>query len=134
VTVEINPDISNSTGSNAEGYPDVSTRSVNTTIQLNDGETIILGGLIRAEDNKTVNKVPILGDIPLLGRLFRTESIQKTSSELVIYLTPHILTRADTVNINNDLEQFKIRMKSNKEALDGDVRVTPAVQDTSLVK
>ncbi len=134
VTVEINPDISNSTGSNAEGYPDVSTRSVNTTIQLNDGETIILGGLIRAEDNKTVNKVPILGDIPLLGRLFRTESIQKTSSELVIYLTPHILTRADTVNINNDLEQFKIRMKSNKEALDGDVRVTPAVQDTSVVK
>jgi type IV pilus assembly protein PilQ len=135
VTVEINPDISNSIGNNEkDGYPDISSRSINTTIQLNDGETIILGGLIQAQDSKSTSKVPILGDIPLLGKLFQSESVQKTSSELVIYLTPHILTRADTVNINQDLEQFKIRMQSNREALDEGIREKPAGRDTTPVK
>jgi type IV pilus assembly protein PilQ len=118
VTVEISPEISNSTGNNTEGYPDVSTRSVNTTIRLSDGETIILGGLIQASDNKTTSKVPLLGDIPLLGKLFQTETSQKGSSELVIYLTPHIFTQSDTVDLKQDLDRFKLRMKSNKELLD----------------
>jgi type IV pilus assembly protein PilQ len=135
VTVEINPDISNSTGSNSsDGYPDVSDRSITTTIQLNDGETIILGGLIQAEDSRSISKVPLLGDIPLLGKLFQSSSIQKTSSELVIYLTPHILTRSDTVNLPQDLEQFKTRMKSNREALDDDAGETPAAKDTAVKK
>jgi type IV pilus assembly protein PilQ len=120
VTVELSPEISNSTGNNSEGYPDVSTRSVNTTIQLNDGETIILGGLIQANSSTSTDKVPILGSIPLLGRLFRSETSQKGSSELVIYLTPHILTRADAVDLKSDLDKFKSRMNSNKEQLDLD--------------
>ena len=120
VTVEINPEVSNSSGSNSEGYPDVSTRSVNTTIQLNDGETIILGGLIQANSSTSADKVPILGSIPFIGKLFRSESTQKGSSELVIYLTPHLLTSADHVDLKGDLEKFKGRMNSNKEQLDLD--------------
>jgi type IV pilus assembly protein PilQ len=118
VTVELSPEVSNSTGSNSEGYPDVSTRSINTTIQLNDGETIILGGLIQSQNSTSTEKVPILGSIPLLGKLFQSEVTQKGSSELVIYLTPHILTRADAVDLKADLAKFRSRENSNKELLD----------------
>jgi type IV pilus assembly protein PilQ len=118
VTVEINPEISNSTGDNKEGFPNVSTRSVNTTIQLNDGETIIIGGLIRAEDNKQIEKVPILGSIPFIGKLFQSQGNQKSTSELVIYLTPHLLKQGDAVDLNRDLEKFKMRMNTNRETIE----------------
>lgn len=118
VTVEINPEISNSIGENKEGFPNVSTRSVNTTIRLNDGETIVIGGLIRAEDNKSVEKVPLLGSIPLLGKLFQRQGSQKSTSELVIYLTPHLLRMSDTVDLRSDLEKFKIRMNTSRETLE----------------
>jgi type IV pilus assembly protein PilQ len=135
VTVEISPEISNSTGDNKEGFPNVSTRSVNTTIQLNDGETIIIGGLIRAEDNKQAEKVPLLGDIPLLGKLFQSQGNQKSTSELVIYLTPHILKPADTVDLQRDLEKFKLRMNVNRETIELDKRENPGrVKDAFPVK
>jgi type IV pilus assembly protein PilQ len=117
VTVEISPEISNSTGDNKEGFPNVSTRSVNTTIRLNDGETIIIGGLIRAEDNKQIEKVPLLGSIPFFGKLFQSQGNQKSTSELVIYLTPHILRDGDAVDLQGDLEKFKLRMNSNRETI-----------------
>ncbi|MBN1128446.1 MAG: hypothetical protein JXA71_05635, partial [Chitinispirillaceae bacterium] len=118
VTVEISPEVSNSMGDNKEGFPNVSTRSVNTTIQLNDGETIVIGGLIRAEDNKQAEKVPILGSIPFLGHLFRSQGSQKSTSELVIYLTPHILKSGDVVDLKGDLEKFKERMNSNRQTIE----------------
>jgi type IV pilus assembly protein PilQ len=134
VTVEISPEISNSTGNNTEGYPDVSTRSVNTTIRLSDGETIVIGGLIQASDNKTTSKVPLLGDIPWLGKLFQSETSQKGSSELVIYLTPHIFTESDTVDLKQDLDQFKIRMKASKEVLDEKILTKPAKRAASTTE
>jgi type IV pilus assembly protein PilQ len=131
VTVEINPEISNSTGDNSEGFPNVSTRSVNTTIRLNDGETIIIGGLIRAEDNKQIEKVPFLGNIPLLGKLFQSHGNQKSTSELVIYLTPHILGDVDVVeDLGRDLEKFKLRMNTNRETIELEDQEKPADKKT----
>jgi len=114
VTAEISPEVSNTTGINEEGFPDISVRNVSTTVRLNDGETIILGGLIRSEDKSTIEKVPILGDIPLLGWLFRSKIAAKSSSELAIYITPHILNKEDIVDIDKELEQFKTRSNSGK--------------------
>lgn len=76
---------------------------------------------------------PIFGDIPWLGKLFQTETSQKGSSELVIYLTPHIFTDSDTVDLKQDLDQFKARMKSNREALDAEIRKNTPVPDTATV-
>ena len=131
VTVEISPEISNSTGDNQEGFPNVSTRSVNTTVRLNDGETIIIGGLMRAEDNKQVEKVPILGSIPLLGKLFQSQGSQKSTSELVIYLTPHILKDGDAVDLQGDLEKFKLRMNLNRETIQLDKKERPAAEKSN---
>jgi type IV pilus assembly protein PilQ len=131
VTVEISPEISNSTGDNKEGFPNVSTRSVNTTVRLNDGETIIIGGLMRAEDNKQIEKVPLLGSIPLLGKLFQSQGNQKSTSELVIYLTPHILKDGDAVDLQGDLEKFKLRMNSNRETIQIDKKDRSAAEKSN---
>lgn len=67
------------------------TRSTDTTINVRDGETVVLGGLIRDEDRKSVNKVPILGDIPILGKLFSSTDTQKVKSDVVLTITPRVI-------------------------------------------
>ncbi|MDF3029875.1 MAG: gspD [Moraxellaceae bacterium] len=68
-----------------------SKRSIKTTVLADDGQTIVLGGLIRDDTTKTVSKVPLLGDIPLLGYLFRASSNQKTKQNLLVFLQPTLL-------------------------------------------
>ena len=70
------------------------TRSADTIVTVRDGEPMIIGGLIGAEEEKSVSKIPFLGDLPLLGALFRTHKKSKTESELLIFLTAHVLNGA----------------------------------------
>ncbi|TSA54450.1 MAG: hypothetical protein D4R45_03995 [Planctomycetaceae bacterium] len=72
--------------------PVVDTRKVNTIALVRDGQAVVLGGLRKKETSKQVNKVPILGDIPILGHLFRFEGEATTNTELVVFITPHIIT------------------------------------------
>ncbi len=72
--------------------PVVDTRKVNTIALVRDGQTVVLGGLRKKETSMQVNKVPILGDIPVLGHLFRFEGEATAMTELVIFITPHIIT------------------------------------------
>jgi type IV pilus assembly protein PilQ len=70
----------------------ISQRRLETgKIRLRDGQTLVLTGIIQDTDRRTVSKVPILGDIPLLGQLFRRESGEKARRELVVIVTPRIL-------------------------------------------
>ncbi|HET8730812.1 MAG TPA: type II secretion system secretin GspD [Moraxellaceae bacterium] len=68
-----------------------SKRSIKTTVLADDGQTIVLGGLIRDDETKPVSKVPLLGDIPLLGYLFRATSTSKTKQNLLVFLQPTLL-------------------------------------------
>ena len=61
-------------------------------VRIKDGETLIIGGMLREEETKTVSKVPFLGDIPYLGALFRSSSTVKTKEEMIIMITPKIIT------------------------------------------
>jgi type IV pilus assembly protein PilQ len=109
ITAEIAPEVSNSDGANPDGgYPNVSTRTISTTVRLNDGETIILGGLIKNTQSEVKKKVPLLGDIPLLGYLFRSTAKNQTKSNLVIYVTPHILKKGNPVNLDSALKTLDI--------------------------
>lgn len=91
VTTEIHPEFNTPVGQlNAETPPTINSRVLDSTVRLQDGETIILGGLIQESQIKNFNKVPILGDIPLLGKLFRNRSTEAEKSELVIFITPHV--------------------------------------------
>lgn len=66
-------------------------RSVDTVVRLKDGETLIIGGLIGIEERRSMSKIPFLGDLPVLGQFFRNTQSNKNESEVVIFLTAHIV-------------------------------------------
>lgn len=78
--------------------PSIDTRSVVTTTIVNDGETVVLGGIYETENRNTVNKVPVLGDIPGLGYLFRNRQVVNDNAELLIFVTPRILRDGARLN------------------------------------
>ncbi len=89
------PDFSNSVKFSGFVVPAFVTRRVATTIELDDGQSFIVAGLLRDDTRKLIDKFPLLGDIPILGSLFRSTSWQRNESELVIVATPHLVKPAD---------------------------------------
>jgi type II secretory pathway component GspD/PulD (secretin) len=77
---------------NVINQPVFSTRKVTTNVSVWDGQTVVLGGLMREDVQKTEDKVPIIGDIPLVGRLFRTNVDQHIKRNLVIFVTARLVT------------------------------------------
>jgi len=72
--------------------PALRTRRAESTVELRDGQTLVMAGLLNSEDIKSASKFPILGDIPIIGMLFKSTSFQKNESELVLLVTPKIVT------------------------------------------
>jgi hypothetical protein len=73
------------------------------TIAANNGETVMIGGLVTKIDSRTENKVPVFGDIPVLGSLFRYRSRLQKRTELIVILTPHVIrSRADEERVLAD--------------------------------
>ena len=91
ITTEIKPEFSTPRGFNPKIPPTIDHRILESTVRLHDGETIVLGGLIQTNDSENVEKFPILGDIPILGRLFQNRSRKHIKSKLMIYITPHLV-------------------------------------------
>ena len=71
--------------------PSIDTRSIITQVLVDDGQTVVLGGIFETEERQTISKVPVLGDIPVLGYLFRASVIENNQAELLIFVTPKIL-------------------------------------------
>lgn len=95
VQLEIEQEVSSLAASTVSATDLITNKKViKTTVMVDDGRTIVLGGLIDENLQETQRKVPVLGDIPLLGRLFRSDSTQKTKNNLMIFLRPVILRDA----------------------------------------
>jgi type IV pilus assembly protein PilQ len=93
IIIDIHPEISVLSALDPKtGLPDRSTRRANTTVRVRDGETVILGGLTQQETISTRTRMPILGDLPLLGPLFRSTDSKESSTEMAIFITPRILS------------------------------------------
>jgi type II secretory pathway component GspD/PulD (secretin) len=90
ITVTLHPVVNNLSGI-LNGVPQISTRDTTTTVGLQSDQTLVIGGLIEDTTNKTENKVPLLGDLPLIGAAFRNESVNRQRNELIITVTPHIV-------------------------------------------
>lgn len=89
---EVSPNgITVSSGSNQIVMPVIMTRAASTTVQLMDGQTFAIGGLISNTVTQTISAFPWLGNIPILGALFRSSSFQNNRSELIILVTPHLV-------------------------------------------
>jgi type IV pilus assembly protein PilQ len=79
-----------------EGVPAIDVTELNTQVLVGDGETVVLGGIFQTENVKGQSKVPLLGDIPLIGRLFRKDVNRDSKKELIIFITPRIMTNTVT--------------------------------------
>ncbi len=80
-----------SVGSVYQGVPSINTRKISTQVLVDNGQTVVLGGVFEQTHSNDVNKVPLLGDIPLLGHLFKQTSNVNNKEELLIFITPKIL-------------------------------------------
>lgn len=103
----------------SEGFfpPVINKRSAETRVAINDGQTIVIGGLMEDQYNETVSKVPLLGDIPLLGAIFRRQETEKSKTELLIFLTPQVATDSERLREISDDERG--RVKIIPDAVDG---------------
>jgi pilus assembly protein CpaC len=98
VHLKVRPEVSTldfANGVMLQGFriPALSTRRTETELELEDGQTFAIAGLLNNQMNTTLRKIPGIGDIPILGLLFQSKAAQKEQSELVVMITPHILPR-----------------------------------------
>ena len=91
--IDVNDDAVGALVQSATGgtVPSINTREILTQVLVNDGQTVVLGGILETTRNKSTNKVPYLGDIPVLGNLFKTTTDINNKTELLIFITPKIL-------------------------------------------
>ncbi|MDY0187337.1 MAG: type II secretion system secretin GspD [Syntrophus sp. (in: bacteria)] len=95
LTLEISQEVSKVEGAGVGDSPIITTRKINTSVVATHGQTIVLGGLMEETSSLTENKVPLLGDIPFIGNLFKSTGKTKEKTELLVLVTPTILTNAD---------------------------------------
>ena len=100
IKLVLEQEVSNVNTTAITGAADITTsrRALSTTVLVEDGQTLILGGLIDEQLNDVEEKVPLLGDIPLVGKLFRFKSVQKSKRNLMVFLSPVILRDSDEAN------------------------------------
>jgi len=94
----------------ASGGPTTTKRSAETTVSVRSNQTIVIGGLMQEVDSENESKVPILGDIPLIGFLFRNKAKTKRKTNLLIFLTPHVIYGPEDLQ-----EVYKIKMLQRQE-------------------
>ena len=131
VKMYINQEVSSIFGPLGEMSTDLITnkRNIKTTVLVEDGETIVLGGLIDDDVQESVKKVPFLGDIPLLGRLFKTTSITRTKRNLMVFLRPTIVRNSE------DVRAISNRKYNYFQAIENDlINSGKMVPDTTILK
>lgn len=95
--------------------PIIKKRTMTTRVAVDSGQTVVVGGLVHDQMVETVSKIPLLGDIPLLGALFRRTQNQKTKTELLLFLTPQVIAGSD------ELGRMSRQLRGEMERLDAAV-------------
>ena len=121
VIMDVYPEISALTGqtvpiSSTTSAPVFAKRSAQSRVSIRDGQTIVIGGLMQDQLTKNIQKVPLLGDIPLIGMLFQSSTTTKAKTELLIFMTPHVATQPESLTTMTEDE--KAGMKIVPEAVE----------------
>jgi general secretion pathway protein D len=128
ITLKLTIEVSNLNGStpisNGQTQPIIGTRTISSNIRLKDGETNFLAGLLRQDKQSTTTTIPFLGDIPIIGRLFKDVSREVKTTDLVLTLTPHIIRIPDITE--EDLAPVYVGTDSNISFSGGAGLVSPA--------
>jgi type IV pilus assembly protein PilQ len=78
--------------------PQIATREVTTAVLVEDGQTVVVGGVYEFKDQNSLSKIPFLGDIPILGNLFKNRNHTKSKAELLVFVTPKVIHVAQRPN------------------------------------
>ena len=131
VTIELQQEISSFSGENlqlTEGVssPIFSTRELKTNVTVRDGETVVIGGLITSRHSEGVNKVPLLGDLPWVGPLFRTTNTSEQKTELLIVMT------VDVLRTDSDVYDMSVEQR-DKFVLPDSIRQSPLMEGLRIM-
>lgn len=91
ITTTVKPEVASIVDWTAQEVPQIRTRKAQTTVRVRDGQPIVIGGLIKQEERENMERVPLLGQLPILGALFRQSEGESTQMETVIFLIPHLV-------------------------------------------
>jgi len=122
ISTVINTEVSQVDSSvTVRGVPGFLTRRTTTQMNVRDKETIVISGMLNSQNSKDVDKLPLLGDIPIIGHLFKSTRYRDTQTELAIFVTPTIVSAQSKSN-KNQINNFNLRkdkrMKQIEETLD----------------
>ena len=97
IRLDIRQEVSSVAGPVSDDFNEliINKREIETTVTVNDGEIIALGGLLDDNERRTIQRIPILGDIPIIGELFRSRSRTRTKTNLMVFIRPTILSSAE---------------------------------------
>jgi general secretion pathway protein D len=112
VILEIDQEVSDVVATQSSGIdsPTIQQRRISTSVSVRDGQSVALGGLMRERLSDTETKIPLLGDVPFLGKLFSTTTTESTRTELLVMITPRVIRSTDaSLTVTDDLVR---RMKS----------------------
>jgi general secretion pathway protein D len=137
IKMELEQEVSGVNTTAVTGAADITTsvRSIKTTVLVEDGQTLVLGGLIDDQITDVEEKVPFLGDIPVIGRLFRYRSTQKRKQNLMIFLHPVIMRDSETASTYSNSKYKQLRSKQTIYRQEKDnpaVRERPSLPDLKL--
>lgn len=136
IQLEVLQETSSLVGQAVEGSVDLVTnrRSIEAVVQVDDGQVVVLGGLITENVVDTVNKVPFLGDVPLLGVLFRSKEKRVEKRNLMVFLKPRIIRSADELASYSKVRYDEVRRDGQISRLETSDLLIPEVDPPVLVK
>ncbi|HWH18634.1 MAG TPA: type II and III secretion system protein family protein [Allosphingosinicella sp.] len=145
ISMRVRPEVSelSSEGAirlNGFNVPSLTTRRAETTVELGSGQSFMIGGLLRNSSSNTVDKAPFLGDLPILGALFRSSGFRRNETELVIVVTPYLVKPVNAAQIalptdgfrtSNDAQRLLLNQQHDSRA--GERRPMPRMESPQTV-
>ena len=124
ISLRVRPEVSQLSDSgsvrlNGFTIPSLTTRRAETTVELGSGQSFVIGGLLQNTHNNSTDKAPFLGDIPILGALFRSNSFRKQETELMIVVTPYLVRPVDQSAIRLPTDGYKAATDAERVLLNG---------------
>ncbi len=126
VMLEIHPEVSTGTIDPLTGIPSQTTTEVTTQMIVPDGQTVFVGGLIKHRIEESKSGVPVIGRIPVVGRLFSNRNFVQSNTETIVLITPTVV-RSDEANVDEDtrdrIEEIELRQENHIESLDDEMNI-----------
>jgi len=116
----VHAEVSNMSGQSVNGQPIISTRSADSVITLNSGSPIVIGGLMDSTESKNVSKIPLLGDIPIIGEFFKHTSRTRDKRELIIVVTPYLVDDGELSHtpVSEGMREWYDQEKQYRDAME----------------